>query len=457
MFSDTIAAISTPIGNGGIGIVRLSGGDSVSILKKIFVGKKNFDNIKSHTINYGVVMDVKKNIVIDEVLVSVMFAPNTYTREDVIEINCHGGVVSVRKILQAVLDNGARLAEQGEFTKRAFLNGRIDLAEAEAVIDIINAKTDLSQEYGIKQLEGKLSSKVNDLRDEIIAMIANIEASIDYPEHEMERLNIETISANSKKIIEEIKKLIKSADTGKVIKNGVDTVILGKPNVGKSSLLNSLMHEERAIVTNIPGTTRDVLTETISIDGIPINLIDTAGIRETSDEIEKIGVLKSKEYATRADLILFVFDSNEDISDEEIKLLKEMEDKKIIVIINKIDLESKINLEKINFIDEKNILKLSVKDNIGINALFDTIKNMFFYNEIKLSNDVIVTSVRHKNSLNNAQKSLESVLNTIEMGLTEDFVSIDLQETYGSLGEITGETLEEDIIDRIFSDFCLGK
>jgi len=457
MFSDTIAAISTPIGNGGIGIVRLSGGDSVSILKKIFVGKKSFDNIKSHTINYGVVMDVKKNIVIDEVLVSVMFAPNTYTREDVIEINCHGGVVSVRKILQAVLDNGARLAEQGEFTKRAFLNGRIDLAEAEAVIDIINAKTDLSQEYGIKQLEGKLSSKVNDLRDEIIAMIANIEASIDYPEHEMERLNIETISANSKKIIEEIKKLIKSADTGKVIKNGVDTVILGKPNVGKSSLLNSLMHEERAIVTNIPGTTRDVLTETISIDGIPINLIDTAGIRETSDEIEKIGVLKSKEYATRADLILFVFDSNEDISDEEIKLLKEMEDKKIIVIINKIDLESKINLEKINFIDEKNILKLSVKDNIGINALFDTIKNMFFDNEIKLSNDVIVTSVRHKNSLNNAQKSLESVLNTIEMGLTEDFVSIDLQETYGSLGEITGETLEEDIIDRIFSDFCLGK
>jgi len=457
MFSDTIAAISTPIGNGGIGIVRLSGDDSVSILKKIFVGKKNFDNIKSHTINYGVVMDIKKNIVIDEVLVSVMFAPNTYTREDVIEINCHGGVVSVRKILQAVLDNGARLAEQGEFTKRAFLNGRIDLAEAEAVIDIINAKTDLSQEYGIKQLEGKLSNKVNDLRDEIIAMIANIEASIDYPEHEMERLNIETISANSKKIIEEIKKLIKSADTGKVIKNGADTVILGKPNVGKSSLLNSLMHEERAIVTNIPGTTRDVLTETISIDGIPINLIDTAGIRETSDEIEKIGVSKSKEYATRADLILFVFDSNEDISDEEIKLLKEMEDKKIIVIINKIDLESKINLEKINFIDEKNILKLSVKDNIGINALFDTIKNMFFYNEIKLSNDVIVTSVRHKNSLNNAQKSLESVLNTIEMGLTEDFVSIDLQETYGSLGEITGETLEEDIIDRIFSDFCLGK
>ena len=457
MFSDTIAAISTPIGNGGIGIVRLSGGDSVSILKKIFVGKKSFDNIKSHTINYGVVMDVKKNIVIDEVLVSVMFAPNTYTREDVIEINCHGGVVSVRKILQAVLDNGARLAEQGEFTKRAFLNGRIDLAEAEAVIDIINAKTDLSQEYGIKQLEGKLSSKVNDLRDEIIAMIANIEASIDYPEHEMERLNIETISANSKKIIEEIKKLVKSSDTGKVIKNGVDTVILGKPNVGKSSLLNSLMHEERAIVTNIPGTTRDVLTETISIDGIPINLIDTAGIRETSDEIEKIGVSKSKEYATRADLILFVFDSNEDISDEEIKLLKEMEDKKIIVIINKIDLESKINLEKINFIDEKNILKLSVKDNIGINALFDTIKNMFFDNEIKLSNDVIVTSVRHKNLLNNAQKSLESVLNTIEMGLTEDFVSIDLQETYGSLGEITGETLEEDIIDRIFSDFCLGK
>jgi len=455
---DTIAAISTAQGKGGIGIVRISGRDTLNVIKKIFfpVSGKDVFKIKSHTINYGHII-VDDNI-IDEVLVTIMKAPNSYTREDIAEINCHGGIKAVNSVLFAAVKNGARVAEPGEFTKRAFLNGRIDLTQAEAVIDIINAKTELSHKAAVNRLEGRLSKKVKELRNDIITMLANIEAAIDYPEHDDETMTYDTIKKGCYNVMDKIKKLLKTADTGKIIKEGIKTVIIGTPNVGKSSLLNVLVDEERAIVTDIPGTTRDILQEYIDVNGIPLNIIDTAGIRNTEDVIEKIGVEKSKKYADEADLIFMMIDGSRPLSKDDIEILEFIKNKKVILIINKVDLPQKTDYNKIcSFIGEKNIIKVSIKEDIGIDTLFDNIKKLFFEGNIDFNDEIIISNQRNKASLFNALKSIENVIETVDNSMPEDFISMDLIEAYKYLGQIVGESVEEDIIDKIFSEFCLGK
>lgn len=456
---DTIAAISTPIGSGGIGIVRISGNEAFEVISRIFEPKngKKTDEIKSHTINYGIIKN-KNNEIIDEVLVSIMKAPNTYTKENVAEINCHGGIKAVNRVLSAVLENGARMAEPGEFTKRAFLNGRIDLSQAEAVIDIINAKTELSHKSAVERLEGRLSKKIKKFRNEILTMTAHIEAAIDYPEHDDETMTYEIIKDKSLNLLKEINILLKSADTGKIIKEGINTVILGKPNVGKSSLLNSIIEEERAIVTDIPGTTRDALQEYININGIALNIIDTAGIRHTDDVIEKMGVEKSKELAKNADLIFFVLDGSKNIDKDDFEILDFVKNKRLIIIVNKIDLENNIDFDKLfEYADKEFIIEMSVKEDLGFDKLFDIIEKLFMSGKININEEALITNERNKASVYNAVKSLENVVETVENMMPEDFISMDLIEAYKFLGEITGESLEEDVIDKIFSEFCLGK
>lgn len=451
---DTITAISTATGNGGIGIVRISGKDAINIADNIFISPKGkrLSEQKSHTIHFGNI--VYENKVIDEVLVSVMKAPNTYTREDVVEINTHGGYRAVTSVLNTVVASGARMAEPGEFTKRAFLNGRIDLTQAEAVTDIINAKTDSAKEAAIKRLEGRLSKSIKSLREEILTMLAHIEAAIAYPEHDDETMTYNTISEGTHRVMTELDRLIATADTGKIYKEGIKTVILGRPNVGKSSLLNSLLQEDRAIVTDIPGTTRDTLEEMINVGGIPLNIIDTAGIRDTDNVIEQIGVEKSKSLAEEADLVLLMFDGSRELSDEDRELIKLTENKKVITLVNKLDLESKIDFEEIKGLNPINI---SVKADSGITDIYDKIKSMFMLGDINVNNDVLISGERNKASLVKAKGYLENVIETVEMAMPEDFITMDLTEAYQALGEITGETLEEDIIDKIFSEFCLGK
>lgn len=451
---DTIAAISTATGNGGIGIVRLSGSGAIDVAESVFVsvkGKKLSEQ-KSHTIHFGNI--VYEGKVIDEVLVSVMKAPNTYTREDIVEINTHGGYRAVTAVLNAVLKCGARMAEPGEFTKRAFLNGRIDLTQAEAVIDIINAKTDASREAAMLRLEGRLSKEIKTIRDKILTMLAHIEAGIDYPEHDDETMTYNMISEGTKAAVEAVDKLIKSADTGKIYKEGIKTVILGRPNVGKSSLLNAMLEEDRAIVTDIPGTTRDSLEEMLNVHGIPLNIIDTAGIRNTNDVIEQIGVEKSKNLAEQADLILLMFDGSKELTDEDLELIELVRNKKTITLVNKLDLEQKIDMGAIKYMDPVNI---SVKTDKGINDIYEKIKSMFAVGDINIDNEVLISGERNKESLYKAKKSLNNVMETVENRMPEDFISMDLTEAYEALGEITGEALEEDIIDKIFSEFCLGK
>lgn len=451
---DTIAAISTATGNGGIGIVRLSGSGAIDVAESVFVsvkGKKLSEQ-KSHTIHFGNI--VYEGKVIDEVLVSVMKAPNTYTREDIVEINTHGGYRAVTAVLNAVLKCGARMAEPGEFTKRAFLNGRIDLTQAEAVIDIINAKTDASREAAMLRLEGRLSKEIKTIRDKILTMLAHIEAGIDYPEHDDETMTYNMISEGTKAAVEAVDKLIKSADTGKIYKEGIKTVILGRPNVGKSSLLNAMLEEDRAIVTDIPGTTRDSLEEMLNVHGIPLNIIDTAGIRNTNDVIEQIGVEKSKNLAEQADLILLMFDGSKELTDEDLELIELVRNKKTITLVNKLDLEQKIDMGAIKDMDPVNI---SVKIDKGINDIYEKIKSMFAVGDINIDNEVLISGERNKESLYKAKRSLNNVMETVENRMPEDFISMDLTEAYEALGEITGEALEEDIIDKIFSEFCLGK
>lgn len=451
---DTIAAISTATGNGGIGIVRLSGTEAVDVAEKVFVsvkGKKLSEQ-KSHTIHFGNI--VYEGKVIDEVLISIMKAPNTYTREDVVEINTHGGYRAVTAVLNVLLKCGARMAEPGEFTKRAFLNGRIDLTQAEAVIDIINAKTDSSREAAMLRLEGRLSKEIKIIRDKILTMLAHIEAGIDYPEHDDETMTYNMISEGTKNAVEAIDKLIKSADTGKIYKEGIKTVILGRPNVGKSSLLNAMLEQDRAIVTDIPGTTRDSLEEMLNVQGIPLSIIDTAGIRNTDDVIEQIGVEKSKNLAEQADLILLMFDGSRKLTDEDLELIELVKNKKTITLVNKLDLEQKIDMEAIKDLEPVNI---SVKSDKGINDIYEKIKNMFAVGDINIDNEVLISGERNKESLYKAKKSLNNVMETVNNKMPEDFISMDLTEAYEALGEITGEALEEDIIDKIFSEFCLGK
>lgn len=451
---DTIAAVSTCVGNGGIGIVRISGSDALKIADKMFVSPKGkiLSQQKSHTITFGHI--VWDNKTIDEVLVSVMKAPNTYTRENVVEINTHGGYRAVTSVLNTAIKAGARMAEPGEFTKRAFLNGRIDLTQAEAVIDIINAKTDTAKDAAVKRLEGRLSKDIRALREEILTMLANIEAAIAYPEHDDETMTYNTISDGTHRVLAEVERLIESADTGKIYKEGIKTVILGRPNVGKSSLLNSLLEEDRAIVTDIPGTTRDTLEEMINVGGIPLNIIDTAGVRKTDNVIEQIGVEKSKALAEQADLILLMFDGSRELSDEDKELIELVKGKKVITLVNKLDLENRLDTSQLNGLEP---IGISVKNDDGINKIFEKIKAMFMTGNININSDTVISGERNKASLINAKTYLENVLETVENRMPEDFISMDLTEAYQALGEITGETLEEDIIDKIFSEFCLGK
>ena len=454
----TIASISTAPGIGGIGIIRMSGENTFDILDKIFVQKNhnNIDDIKGYTIKYGHIKDGEN--IIDEVLVSYFKAPKSYTTEDMCEINSHGGTIIMRKILELCLKNGAELAEPGEFTKRAFLGGRIDLSQAESIIDIINAKSDREAKEGIKQLEGFLSEKIYEIKNDLLEIMTNIEVSIDYPEYDTPDITNTDILATIDKSRKKLEVLKSSFDNGKIIKQGIKTVIIGKPNAGKSSLLNAILKEDRAIVTEIEGTTRDTIEEFININGIPLNLIDTAGIREAKDEVEMIGIEKSKKLAQDADLIIAIFDSSKDFSKEDIEILEIAKNKKSIIILNKIDLEQKITHENPKLeIFKNNIINLSAKNKIGLETLFKKITTMFNLNEINLDNDIVITNERHKNLIYKAIDNLNKAESSLKNGMPVDIIAISLKDVLENLGAITGEEAGEEIINEIFSRFCLGK
>ena len=454
----TIASISTAPGIGGIGIIRMSGEKSFEVLDKIFIAKnkQNIDEIKGYTIKYGNI--VEDGNVIDEVLVSYFKAPRSYTTENMCEINSHGGTVIVRKILELCLKNGADLAEPGEFTKRAFLNGRIDLAQAESVIDVINAKSDKEAKSGIKQLEGFLSKEIKEIKQEIMDVLVNIEVTIDYPEYDTPEVQQEELSKMLQSVGQRLIKLEKSFDNGKIIKEGIKTAIIGKPNAGKSSLLNAILKEERAIVTDIAGTTRDTIEEFVTINGIPLKLIDTAGIREASDKVEKIGVEKSIKLAEEADLVIAIFDSSKELTEEDIEILKLIENKKSIILLNKNDLNSVIseNDEQLKKAS-KNILKISALNKTGIDELYEKISELFNLNEINLDNDILITNVRHKNIISKSLENVKKANGALNMNMPIDIITIYIKEILEDLGEITGEVVTEDIINEIFSKFCLGK
>lgn len=450
----TIAAISTAPGIGGIGIIRMSGEKTFEILNKIFV--TNDKPIAGYTLKYGKIVD-DKNVIIDEVLVSYFIAPNSYTRENVCEINSHGGMVVMKKILELCLKNGAVLAEPGEFTKRAFLNGRIDLSQAEAVIDIINSKTDKEAKASINQLEGNLSLEIKKIRNDLISMMADIEASIDYPEYDVEEVTTNKVKEVLLIERDRLINLEKSFDNGKILKDGINTAIIGRPNAGKSSLLNILLNEERAIVTSVEGTTRDTIEEYISINGIPLKIIDTAGIREANDEVEKIGVEKAKKIAKESDLIIGIFDISRKMNKEDYEILDILKNKNSIVVLNKIDLdENNTDIEKIKEIN-KPIVQISTKTREGIENLYKEIENIIQTKEISSDNEIIVTNARHKSLINKALVSVDKSLETIENKMPIDIIVVYVKDILENLGEITGETVTEDIIKEIFSKFCLGK
>lgn len=460
MKSDTIAAISTAIGGSGIGIIRISGEDAISVVDRIYRSKDNKKKIKdqpSHTIHYGYIHDGED--LIDEVLVSVMRAPKSFTAEDTVEINCHGGVFAVKRVLDTVLKYGARAAEPGEFTKRAFLNGRIDLSQAEAVIDVIQSKNDYALKSSLAQLKGAVQKKIEKLRSRILYQIAFIESALDDPEHISLDGYPEQLKNETEELLREINRLIDSADNGRMMKEGIQTVILGKPNAGKSSLLNTLTGENRAIVTDIAGTTRDVLEETIYLNGITLNLSDTAGIRRAGDLVEKIGVEKAKEKADSADLILYVVDSSTEMDENDTEIIHVLEGKKVIILLNKSDLEQRTSADDISSKTEGRypVISVSMKENEGIGLLEDQIKEMFYHGEISFNDELYITNARQKSSLIHAAESLQKVLESIESGMPEDFYSIDLTSAYESLGEITGETVGDDVVNEIFSRFCMGK
>lgn len=465
--NDTIAAIATAMSDSGIGIVRISGDEAITIADKIFKSvnpNKRLLNVKSHTVHYGFIYD--GDTFLDEVMAIVMKAPHSYTTENTVEINCHGGVLMVNRILETVIKYGARLAEPGEFTKRAFLNGRIDLSKAEAVIDIIHSKNEFALQAGTAQLKGSVSNAVKDMRERILYEIAFIESALDDPEHISLDGFQERISATVDELASKINRLIQSADNGKMLKEGINTVILGKPNAGKSSLMNLLVGEEKAIVTNIAGTTRDILEENIKLHGIGLNIIDTAGIRETEDIVEKIGVEKALKCAEKADLVIYVVDSSVNLDESDFAIMDFMKQKKSIVLLNKTDLETCVTEEALQeqlmlhmgeAAKELPIIKTSTKENIGIDIFEDKIKEMFFQGKISFNDEVYITNLRHKEALIDAVKSLEMVKQSIEDDMPEDFLSIDLMSAYASLGTIIGEEVGEDLVNEIFSKFCMGK
>lgn len=460
MNTDTIAAIATAMNQSGIGIIRISGNQSIEIVDKIFVNKnkkRTLMNYKSHTIHYGFICDGEE--IIDEVMVSIMNKPNSFTTEDTVEINCHGGILLLNHILELVLKNGARLANPGEFTKRAFLNGRIDLSEAEAVMDMISSKNDLALKSSVKQLQGAISKKIKEIRKKIIYEIAFIESALDDPEHISLEEYPEKLLIIVDNLIEDVNKLLSTAENGKIIKEGINTVIVGKPNAGKSSLLNLLVGEEKAIVTEIAGTTRDILEEDIRISGISLHIIDTAGIRRAEDIVEKIGVEKAKQQVMEADLIIYVVDSSVPLDENDFDIIEMIQDKKCIILFNKTDLESLVSVENLKKRTGKDtvIIKTSTKENTGINDFENAVKEMFFHGEISLNDEVMITNMRHKEALQETLESLKQVKKSIKMQMPEDFYSIDLMSAYSSLGKIIGEEVEEDLVNEIFSKFCMGK
>lgn len=455
---DTIAAVATSIGESGVSIIRVSGDKALKIVSSIFKGKndRNLDDIKTYTMRYGFIIDKQSGEELDEVIISYMKGPRSFTAEDTIEINCHGGVVITKRILEEVIRQGARMASPGEFTKRAFLNGRIDLSQAEAVIDLINAKTELSAKSALEQSGGRLSREIMDIRDKLLEVIARIEATVDYPEEDLEEITSEKGKKDVDKLLKSVDNLLESADEGKILRDGLNTVIVGKPNVGKSSILNSLLMETRAIVTDIPGTTRDIIEEYISIDGVPIKIVDTAGIRETEDVVEKIGVEKSRQKVENADLIVLVLDASREIDEEDKEVINFIKDKKYIVLLNKTDLDNKIDKDDIKSLDLNYIIEVSAKTGKGLNKFKDSIKELFFNGDVS-AKETMVTNTRHKEVLIRAKESLSASKQALDNTFAIDLASIDLRNAWKSLGEITGDTVEEDIIDTIFSRFCLGK
>lgn len=455
---DTIAAISTPPGEGAISIVRMSGEEAVSIAQKVFSGK-DLTQAKSHTINYGHIVDPKTHEEIDEVMVSLMLAPKTFTREDVVEINCHGGIVATNRILQLLLVNGARLAEPGEFTKRAFLHGRIDLTQAESVMDLIRAKTDRSMKIALNQLDGNLSHLIDSLRKDILDVLAQVEVNIDYPEYDdVEEMTTKLLKEKAIEIKQRIEQLLKTASQGKIMREGLATALVGRPNVGKSSLLNHLLHEDKAIVTDVAGTTRDVIEEYVNVSGVPLKLIDTAGIRETDDKVEKIGVERSKKAIEQSDLVLLVLNAAESLTKEDLELIRLTNDKKRIIILNKTDLEEKLDRKELAEISENApVYATSILKNEGVEALEEAISKLFFNGIENSQSTVMVTNARHIALLKKAQNLLDSVLEGISSGMPVDLVQIDMTEAWNLLGEITGESYEDELLDQLFSQFCLGK
>ncbi len=453
--NETIAAIATGLTNAGIGIIRVSGDMAIDVVDKIFYTKNGLKTKLSHTINYGYI--VEDGNIVDEVLVMLMKAPRTYTGEDTVEINCHGGILVLQKVLKLVLKAGARIAKPGEFTKRAFLNGKMDLSKAEAVIDIINAKNDYALKSGMSQLNGNIRNKISGMREKILHEIAYIESALDDPEN----YSLDKYPKKLEKIInymqKDIDKLINSFSNGKIIKEGVETVIIGRPNAGKSSLLNLLLKEDRAIVSDIEGTTRDIIREYIKLGDISLNIVDTAGIRNTEDYIEKIGVDKAKNIAINADFVLLVIDATKSLSEEDIELIDYIKDKKAIILLNKADSEILLSIDDIKKYIDKKIILFSAKESIGLSELEEEIKLMFYRGDIDFNDQIYITNERHIEALEEAKESLDMVLSSIEEELPEDFYSIDMLNAYESLGSITGEAIDDDLANEIFSKFCMGK
>ena len=456
---DTIASISTPMGEGAIAIVRLSGDDAISIADKLYKGKHQLSDVASHTINYGHIIDPASNEIIEEVMVAVMRAPRTYTREDIVEINCHGGIMTVNRVLELALTNGARLAEPGEFTKRAFLNGRIDLSQAEATMDFIRSKTDRASRVAMQQIEGRLSLLIKGLRQSILEILAQVEVNIDYPEYDdVEEATNTFLMEEARKSEGSITNLLQTANQGKILREGLSTVIVGKPNVGKSSMLNNLIQDNKAIVTEIAGTTRDVLEEYVNVRGVPLRLVDTAGIRETEDIVEKIGVERSREALKKADLILYVLNNNEILTEEDYKLAEIIKNEDVIVIINKTDLETKLDLEEVKtMVGNAPIVRTSMLSQQGIEELEEQIRTLFFAGEVSNQDMTYVSNARHISLLKSAKASIGDAISAAELGVPVDMIQIDLIKTWELLGEVIGESVDDGLIDQLFSQFCLGK
>lgn len=454
---DTIAAIATAPGEGGIGIIRISGEHAYNILRRVF-RPAHPESLENRKMSYGHILNPQTNSIIDEVLCVYMKGPKTYTTEDVVEINCHGGMVPLRKTLELVLQSGARMAEPGEFTKRAFLNGRLDLSQAEAVIDVIRAKTDKTFNVAMNQLEGVFSGTIKEIRKKLVDILVNVTVNIDYPDEDIEEITYEKLEKDLIEVKSEVNRLLASAETGRLIKDGLAVAIIGKPNVGKSSLMNSLLRESRAIVTEIPGTTRDTIEEYLSVKGIPVRLTDTAGIRETSDIIEQIGIEKSKKSFNQADLVIFILDCSKDFSAEDREIMEQIDEKKTIVVLNKIDLPAKIDESAVrDILPNAYVMKTSMETQEGIGDIEEKIVSMVYDGKVSQNNSLIVTNVRHKDILVKAEKSLGDAIAMTKMGEALEFIEIDINSAYASLGEIIGETVQDDIINEVFSRFCLGK